>query len=177
MKLTEKINSITNNLCFPNSLKDELPPKLKHFMTFKWAVCTALNSPNWGVNRKLQRINQGSPKTSDLKFLFGAILAWRFFYLKGGWLTTDNFNLISLETRVIIDKNQPNHKENIPLIHNLSPKYHTNHVLISGYKLNWGDYKFDLNISICFTYHMEFYNLNLVKLWATSKLLIVFNVL
>ena len=81
---------------------------------------------------------------------------------------------ISLQTRVIIDKNQPNHKENIPLIHNLSRKYHINRVLISGYMLNWGDYKFDLNISICFIYHMEFNNLNLLKLWATSKL---FNVL
>lgn len=148
------------------------PQKLKHFMTFKWAVCTSLNSPNWGVNRKLQRVNQGSPKTSDLKFLFGAILAWRLFYLKVGWLTTNNFNLQivlnKLRDTSNYRKNQPNHKENIPLIHNLSPKYHINHVLISGYKLNWGDYKFDLNISICFIYHMEFYNLNLLKLWATS---------
>lgn len=35
MKLTEKINSITNNLCFPNSLKDELPPKIKTFYDFQ----------------------------------------------------------------------------------------------------------------------------------------------
>ena len=35
MKLTEKINSITNNLCFLNSLKDELSPKIKTFYDFQ----------------------------------------------------------------------------------------------------------------------------------------------
>lgn len=35
MKLTEKINSTTNNLCFLNSLKDELSPKIKTFYDFQ----------------------------------------------------------------------------------------------------------------------------------------------
>lgn len=35
MKLTEKINSITNNLCFLNSLKDELSPKIKTIYDFR----------------------------------------------------------------------------------------------------------------------------------------------
>ena len=35
MKLTEKINSITNNLCFLNSLNDELSPKIKTFYDFQ----------------------------------------------------------------------------------------------------------------------------------------------
>ena len=150
------------------------PQKLKHFMTFKWAVCTSLNSPNWGVNRKLQRVNQGSPKTSDLKFLFGAILAWHLFYLKVGWLTTNNFNL-QIVLYKLTDTSNYRQKPTKPQgKHTTYPQpvtkinYHINHVLISGYKLNWGDYKFDLNISICFIYHMEFYNLNLLKLWATS---------
>lgn len=35
MKLTEKINSITNNLCFLSSLNDELFPKIKTFYDFQ----------------------------------------------------------------------------------------------------------------------------------------------
>lgn len=52
MKLTEKINSITNNLCFLNSLKDELSPKIKTIYDFQMSGMyfikfTKLGSQHW----------------------------------------------------------------------------------------------------------------------------------